>query len=196
MKFFGSDTQTLENVARRKFHQNFTTNFTTPFGREKGEKIISHRTSAGGVVASEKVTTKKERAAATRPLDCKGQWVAEHLIPGVGSTLLWLFLTGTDATGGRAKPGRFGSLALAWNEKEVFWGRESSRIPAGKARKCGRLWVFACVPNPGEQSIWRQCPPSARKQSTKERPNRPVFTHVQMLPWVQMNSHYRYRLRA
>ena len=39
--------------------------------------------------------------------------------------------------------------------------------------------MFACVPNPGKQSIWRQCAPSARKQSTKKLPNRPGFTHVQ-----------------
>ena len=51
-------------------------------------------------------------------------------------------------------------------------------ILAGKARKCDRFWVFARVPNPGKQSIWRQCPPSARKQSTKKLPNRPGFTHV------------------
>ena len=42
-----------------------------------------------------------------------------------------------------------------------------------------KFWVFACVPNTGRQSIWRQCPPSARKQSTKKLPNRPAFTHVQ-----------------
>ena len=41
--------------------------------------------------------------------------------------------------------------------------------------------MFACVPNPGKQSIWRQRPPSARKQSTKIMPHRPVFTHVQPL---------------
>ena len=51
-----------------------------------------------------------------------------------------------------------------------------------KARKCGRFWVFARVPTPGKQSIWRQCLPSARKQSTKKLPNRPGFTHVQDLP--------------
>ena len=45
---------------------------------------------------------------------------------------------------------------------------ECSWTLAGKARKCGRFWVFACVPNPGKQSIWRQCPPSARKQRTKK----------------------------
>ena len=39
--------------------------------------------------------------------------------------------------------------------------------------------MFACVPNPGKQSIWRQCPRSATKQSTKKLPNRPGFTHVQ-----------------
>ena len=35
------------------------------------------------------------------------------------------------------------------------------------------------MPKTGKQSIWRQCPPSARKQSTKKLPNRPGFTHVQ-----------------
>ena len=41
--------------------------------------------------------------------------------------------------------------------------------------------MFACVPNPGKQSIWRQCPPSARQESTKKLPNHPVFTHVRTL---------------
>ena len=80
----------------------------------------------------------------------------------------------------RAKPGRFGSLAFAI--KNRHFGGECSWILVGKARKCGRFWVFACVPNPGKQSIWRQCPPSARKQSTKKLPNRPGFTHVQGTP--------------
>ena len=77
----------------------------------------------------------------------------------------------------RAKPGRFGGLAFAM--KNRHFGGHCSWIIAGKARKCGRFWVFACVPNPGKQSIWRQYPPSARKQSTKKLPNRPGFTHVQ-----------------
>ena len=80
----------------------------------------------------------------------------------------------------RAKPGRFGSSAFAI--KNRHFGGECSWILAGKARKCGRFWVFACVPNPGKQSIWRQCPPNARKQSTKKLPNRPGSTHVQILP--------------
>ena len=42
--------------------------------------------------------------------------------------------------------------------------------------------MFACVPNPGKQSIRRQCPPSARKQSTKKLPNRPGFAHVHERP--------------
>ena len=67
--------------------------------------------------------------------------------------------------------------------KNRHFGGECSWILAGKARKCGRFWVFACVPNPGKQSIWRQCPPSARKQSTKKLPNRPGFTHVQYPPF-------------
>ena len=45
--------------------------------------------------------------------------------------------------------------------------------------------MFACVPNPGKQSIWRQCPRSARKHSTKKLPNRPGFTHVQEKPSCQ-----------
>ena len=69
------------------------------------------------------------------------------------------------STGGMAKPGRFGSLTFAMTSSH--FGGVSSRALAGKARECGRFWVFACVPNPGKQSIWRQCPPSARKQSTK-----------------------------
>ena len=79
----------------------------------------------------------------------------------------------------RAKPGRFGSFSLAM--KNRHFGGECCWTLAGKARKCGRFWVFACVPNPGEQSVWRQCPPSARKQSTKKLPNRPGFTHVQVI---------------
>ena len=62
--------------------------------------------------------------------------------------------------------GRFGSSAFAM--KNRHFGGECSWILAVKARKCGRFWVFACVPNPGKQSIWRQCPPSARKRSTKK----------------------------
>ena len=72
--------------------------------------------------------------------------------------------------------GRFGSLAFAM--KNRHFGGECSWILAGKARKCGRFWVFARAPNPGKQSIWRQCPPCARKESTKKLPNRPGFTHV------------------
>ena len=78
----------------------------------------------------------------------------------------------------RAKPGRIGSLAFAM--KNRHFGGHCSWILAGKAGKCGRFWVFTCVPNPGKQSIWRQCPPSARLQSTKKLPNRPGFTHVQV----------------
>ena len=63
--------------------------------------------------------------------------------------------------------------------KNRHFGGHCSWILAGQARKCGRFWVFARVPNPGKQSIWRQRPPSARKQSTKKLPNRPAFTHVQ-----------------
>ena len=66
----------------------------------------------------------------------------------------------------RAKPGRFGSFAFAM--KNRHFGGECSWVLAGKARRCGKFWVFACVPNPGKQSIWRQCPPSARKESTKK----------------------------
>ena len=79
-------------------------------------------------------------------------------------------------TGRRATPGRFGSLAFAM--KNRHFGRQCSWIPARKARKCGKFWVLACVPNPGKQRIWRQCPPSARKESTKKLPNHPAFTHV------------------
>ena len=46
-------------------------------------------------------------------------------------------------------------------------------------RESTKMSQIACVPNPGKQSIWRQCPPSARKQSTKKLPNRPGFTHLQ-----------------
>ena len=70
--------------------------------------------------------------------------------------------------GGRAKPGQFGSLALARKNRHL--GGESSRILAGKARKCGRFWVFACVPNPGKR-VSSKC----WKKSTKKMPNRPRF---------------------
>ena len=83
-----------------------------------------------------------------------------------------------------AKPGRFGSLAFAM--KNRHFGGECSRILAGKARNCGGFWVFACVQNPGKQRIWRQCPPSARKQSTKKLPNRPGFTHVHQTPYIRL----------
>ena len=43
----------------------------------------------------------------------------------------------------RAKTGRFGSLAFAM--KNRHFGGECSWILAGKARKCGRFWVFACL---------------------------------------------------
>ena len=64
------------------------------------------------------------------------------------------FLSQIPGGGGcrRAKPGRFGSLAFAMKNRQFG----------------GECWVFACVPNPGKQSIWRQCPPSARKQSSKK----------------------------
>ena len=80
----------------------------------------------------------------------------------------------------RANPGRFGSLAFAM--KNRHFGGECSWTLAGKARKCGKFWVLACVLNPGKQSIWRQCPLSAGKQSTEKIPNRPVFAHVHSLP--------------
>ena len=76
----------------------------------------------------------------------------------------------------RAKPGRFGSLAFAM--KNRHFGGECSWMRAGEARKCVKFWVFACVPNPGKQSIWRQCSPNAWKQSTKNLPNRPGFTQA------------------
>ena len=66
----------------------------------------------------------------------------------------------------RAKAGRFGSLAFTIENRH--FGGECSCILAGKARKCDRFWMFARVPNPGKQSIWRQFPPSARQQSTKK----------------------------
>ena len=84
--------------------------------------------------------------------------------------------------GRRAKTGLFFFGSLAFAMKNRHFGGECSWILAGKARKCGRFWVLECVPNPGKQSIWRQCPPSARKQSTKKLPNRPGFTHAQRLP--------------
>ena len=101
-------------------------------------------------------------------LVAQGSWTLQHSFrtaepPGVHRV----------KQGGRAKPGRFGSFSFAM--KNRHFGGACSWILAGKARKCGRFWVFACVPNPGKQSIWRQCPPSARKQSTKKLPNRPGF---------------------
>ena len=46
VEFSVSDTQTLKNVARGKFHRNFHVKFHDTFGREKPRKI-SLRTSAG-----------------------------------------------------------------------------------------------------------------------------------------------------
>ena len=77
----------------------------------------------------------------------------------------------------KGKPGTIWQFSVCHENRH--FGGECSRILAGKARKCGNLWVFACVPNPGKQNIWRQCPPSARKQSAHKLPNRPVFTHLQ-----------------
>ena len=84
--------------------------------------------------------------------------------------------------GRRAKPGRFGNLAFAMKKGNL--GGQCSWIRAGKARKCGLFWVFACVPNPGKQSIWRQCPPSAGKQSTEKMRNRPVFSENSRRLWL------------
>ena len=39
VKCSDSETQTLENVARGKFHQNFTRNFTTPLAEKNGENV-------------------------------------------------------------------------------------------------------------------------------------------------------------
>ena len=88
-----------------------------------------------------------------------------------------LFCLQLEAVGGQ---NRDDLAVLAFAMKNRHFGGECPWILAGKARKCGRFWVFACVPNPGKQSIWRQHPPSARKQSTKKLPNRPSFTHVQL----------------
>ena len=93
---------------------------------------------------------------------------------GFGEFGPWGSLNWPDRGGcRRAKPGRFGSFAFAMKHRHFSW------ILAGKARKCGRFWVFVCVcvsqTKPGKQSIWRQCPPSARKQSTKRMPNGPVL---------------------
>ena len=52
------------------------------------------------------------------------------------------------------------------------FGGETSQILAGESTKVRQILG---VPNPGKQSIWRQCPSSARKRSTKQMPNRPVF---------------------
>ena len=41
MKLSVSDPQTLENVARGKFHQNLTPNFTTPLAEKNGENFHS-----------------------------------------------------------------------------------------------------------------------------------------------------------
>ena len=96
---------------------------------------------------------------------------------------------------GRAKPGRFWQSRVSM--RNWHFGGESSQILAGKARKCGRFWVFACVPNPGKQSLWRQCPPSARKQSTDKMPHRPVlpmyrqaYTAIQLGGVLQGGVHF------
>ena len=78
--------------------------------------------------------------------------------------------------GRRAKPGRFGSLAFAM--KNRHFGKQCSWRLAGKARKCGRFWAFACV-----SQILVNKTVSSKCQETKHEkklPNRPVFTHVHL----------------
>ena len=41
VRFSDSDTQTLENAARGKIHQNFAANFTTPLAEKNGESFHS-----------------------------------------------------------------------------------------------------------------------------------------------------------
>ena len=102
---------------------------------------------------------------------------------------------GLSGGGGIGKGGREGAggvVTYRWEGKTgTIWQsrvcHEGRKLPdtvflGGKARKCCRFWVFACVPKAGKQSTWIQRPPSARKQSTKTMPkkNGPVFTHVQL----------------
>ena len=92
----------------------------------------------------------------------------QKLILGMRDSILGI--ASHDLPIGRmAKLGRFGSFAFAMKNRH---------FGSWRARKRGKFWVFACVPNPGKQSIWWQCPPSARKQSTNKLQNRPGFTHV------------------
>ena len=78
-----------------------------------------------------------------------------------------------DSPCGRAKPGRFGSLAFAM--KIGISGDSAHGYQQEKHESVADSGCFVCVPNPSKQSIWRQCPPSARKQSTEKMPNRPFF---------------------
>ena len=71
----------------------------------------------------------------------------------------------------RAKPGRFGSLAFAM-KKRAF----RRTLLLNTSRASTKMWQILGVclcPKSGKQSIWRQRPPSARKQSTKKLPDRP-----------------------
>ena len=71
--------------------------------------------------------------------------------------------------------------------KNRHFGEECSWILAGKARKCGRFWVFACVPNPGKQSIWRQC--VLQVLGNKARKNCQI---VPALPMYSLNPCFLY----
>ena len=88
---------------------------------------------------------------------------------------------GADSTGRRAKPGRFGSLAFALKNRH-FGGERSPDTSRESTKMRQILGVCVCPKPPGKQSIWRQRPPSARKQSTDKLPNCPGFTHVQIHP--------------
>ena len=69
--------------------------------------------------------------------------------------------TREKGTSRRARPGRCGSLALAM--KNRHFGGECSWILAGKARKCGRFWVFACVGKASGDSVLQVLGNKARK---------------------------------
>ena len=66
---------------------------------------------------------------------------------------------------------KFGSLAFAM--KNRHFGGECSWILAGKARKRGKFWMFACVPNPGKLQV----------------PGNKAQTNCQIVPVLPM---YRY----
>ena len=74
--------------------------------------------------------------------------------------------------------------------KNRHFGRECSCILAGKARKCGRFWVFARVPNPGKQSTWKTVSSKCQETKHEKTAKSSRFTHVHR-PYLEAMIDYR-----